>query len=115
MVLTSAFRWSIVANAWCLTLRWKQEGHINVLEAQAFFAHIRRVLRDPTLRSCRLVVNVDSQVLYFAVGKGHSPSTELNRVLRRLMALQLAADVALFLLWTISAWNWADKPSRRAA
>ena len=97
-----------------LSFRWKTEAHINVLEAQAFFAHVRRILRDPLLRSCRLVVVVDSQVLFYAVGKGRSPSTQLNRVLRRLMPLLLAADVALFPLWTISAWNWADKPSRRA-
>ena len=97
-----------------LSFKWKKEAHINVLEAQAFFAHVRRILRDPLLRSCRLMVVVDSQVLFYAVGKGRSPSTQLNRVLRRLMPLLLAADVALFPVWTISAWNWADKPSRRA-
>ena len=79
-----------------LSFKWKQEGHINVLEAQALFAHIRRILRDPTLRSCRLLVVIDSQVLYYALGKGRSPSCQLNRVLRRLMALLLACDAALF-------------------
>ena len=97
-----------------LSFKWKQEGHINVLEAQACFAHIRRILRDPTLRSCRILVVLDSQVLYFALGKGRSPSTQLNRILRRVMALSLAADVMLYPIWTISAWNWADRPSRRA-
>lgn len=96
-----------------LSFRWKSDGHINILEAQAFFAHARRILRDPAMRSCRLLVVVDSQVLYYVLGKGRSASTQLNRVLRRLMALQLATDSALLPIWTISPWNWADKPSRR--
>eukprot|EP00435_Cladocopium_sp_Y103_P017142 s2265_g4.t1 len=96
-----------------LSFKWKQEAHINVLEAQALFAHFRRVLRDPTLRSCRLLVVIDSQVLFYALGKGRSPSTQINRVLRRLMALMLACDALIYPLWTISAWNWADRPSRR--
>eukprot|EP00438_Fugacium_kawagutii_P032818 Skav214751 [mRNA] locus=scaffold983:190131:202825:- [translate_table: standard] len=75
-----------------LSFRWKAEAHINVLEAQALLAHVRRVLRDPTMRSCRIMVVIDSQVLYFALGKGRSPSTQLNRILRRLMALMLATD-----------------------
>ena len=96
-----------------LSFPWKVDSHINVLEAQALFAHVRKVLRDPTMRSCRLMIVVDSQVLYYALGKGRSPSTQLNRVLRRLMALVIASDVMVFPIWTISSWNWADKPSRR--
>lgn len=74
-----------------LSFIWKVDGHINILEAQAFFAHARRVLRDPSMRSCRLLIVVDSQVLYFALGKGRSASLQFNQVLRRLIALQLAA------------------------
>ena len=96
-----------------LSFKWKAEAHINVLEAQALLSHVRRMLREGTFRSCRVLIVIDSQVLYFALGKGRSPSTQLNRVLRRLMAMELAADVALFPVWTISPWNWADKPSRR--
>eukprot|EP00438_Fugacium_kawagutii_P024080 Skav212943 [mRNA] locus=scaffold374:499856:502796:- [translate_table: standard] len=48
----------------------------------------RRILRNPAMRHCRLMVVVDSQVLYYALGKGRSASVQLNRVLRRLMALQ---------------------------
>ena len=50
---------------WCeaFSFRWKQEAHINVLE-------LCPILRDPWLRSCKLVVVVDSQVLSYAVGKG---------------------------------------------
>ena len=106
-----AYRW-----VWrdVLSFRWQQEGHINVLEAQSLFAHMRRMAREPDFQHCRVLTVVDSQVLYYAIGKGRSPATRLNRILRRLMALQLAADVTVLPIWTISAWNWADRPSRRA-
>ena len=97
----------------CLSFRWKKDGHINELEAHALIAHLRRVTRSEVGVGARLIFVVDSQVIFFAVSKGRSPSSRLNRILRRLMALQLASDTYLFPLWTISAWNWADIPSRR--
>lgn len=105
-----AYRW-----LWrdVLSFRWRQEGHINELEFQAFLAHIRRVLREPDMRHKRVFVVVDSQVLYYALGKGRSPSTRLNRVLRRLAAISLAGDLYTLPIWTLSAWNFADRPSRR--
>ena len=111
MVPYPALRW-----LWreTLSFKWKKEAHINVLEGQALLSHVRRMLRDTSFRGCRMLVVVDSQVLFFALGKGRSPSSQLNRILRRLMAMELAADLALFPIWTISPWNWADKPSRRS-
>lgn len=112
MVPYPALRW-----VWreVLSYRWKHDGdHINVLEAQAHFTHLRRISRENQNHHSRLFVVVDSQVLFYAVGKGRSPSIRLNRVLRRLMALTVAADLNVLPIWTISAWNWADKPSRRA-
>lgn len=112
MVPYPALRW-----VWreVLSYRWKHDGdHINVLEAQALFTHVRRISRENQNHQTRIFMVVDSQVLFYAVGKGRSPSVRLNRVLRRLMALTLAADIVILPIWTISAWNWADKPSRRA-
>lgn len=54
---------------------------------------------------CVLVV-LDSQVLYSALGKGRSPARILNR-----MALLFAENLYIFLIWTLSAWNYVDKPS----
>lgn len=42
----------------------KADAHINVLDAQALFAHVRRVLGDLTVRGCRIPIVIDSQVLY---------------------------------------------------
>eukprot|EP00438_Fugacium_kawagutii_P033385 Skav211631 [mRNA] locus=scaffold2262:105332:110360:+ [translate_table: standard] len=106
-----AYRW-----VWrdVLSFKWKQDAHINELESLALVAHIRRLLKDPAVLQTRLLVVVDSQVLYFALGKGRSPAKRLNKILKRLSALQLAADVYVLPIWTLSAWNFADNPSRRA-
>ena len=96
-----------------MAFKWKQEGHINELEAQALASHVRRILREDGMQQVRVMVVLDSQVLYFALGKGRSPARRLNRILRRVMALSLAGDLYLFPIWTLSAWNYADKPSRQ--
>ena len=87
-----------------MAFKWKQEGHINELEAQALAAHVRRILREDGMQQVRVMGVLDSQVLYFALRR-------LNRILRRVMAL--AGDLYLFPIWTLSAWNYADKPSRQ--
>eukprot|EP00438_Fugacium_kawagutii_P026465 Skav202776 [mRNA] locus=scaffold326:329563:334590:- [translate_table: standard] len=105
-----AYRW-----LWRETMSYKrkQDAHINELETQALVAHIRRLLKEPCVFKVKLMVIVDSQVLFYAVGKGRSPSLRLNRLLRRLAALALAGDLYVFPVWTLSAWNYANNPSRR--
>lgn len=111
MVPYPAYRW-----LWrdTLSFRWKQEAHINELETQALIAHVRRLLREDEVKQVRVMIVVDSQVLFYAIGKGRSPSKRLNRLLRRLSALQLLGDLYVLPIWTLSAWNFADWPSRRA-
>ena len=106
-----AYRW-----LWrdTLSYRWKNESHINELEGQALIAHVRRLLREPDVKHLRMFIVVDSQVLYFAMGKGRSPAKRLNKLLKRLACLCLMADIYVFGIWTLSAWNHADIPSRRA-
>lgn len=106
-----AYRW-----LWrdVLSFKWKQEAHINELEAQALVAHVKRLLREGENQCLRFLVVVDSQVLYYAVGKGRSPSRRLNRILKRLSSLVLFGDIYVLPVWTLSAWNYADIPSRRA-
>ena len=72
------------------------------------------ILRQASNFHTRHMIVVDSQVLYFALGKGRSPSRRLNRILKRVTALALMTDTYLFPIWTLSAWNHADNPSRRA-
>ena len=105
-----AYRW-----LWrdMMSFRWRQEAHINVLEAQALLAHVRRPLREWSSKKKRFFIVVDSQFFFYAMGKGRSASTRLNRLLRRLNAMVVAGDLYLFPVWTLSAWNFADRPSRR--
>ena len=106
-----AYRW-----LWrdTLSYRWKQEAHINELETQAMIAHVRRLLKEEDVQQVRLLIVIDSQVLFYAVGKGRSPAKRINRLLRRLTALALMGDLYILPIWTLSAWNFADRPSRRA-
>lgn len=110
MVPYPAYRW-----LWreAMAYRWKQDGHINELETQALVSHIRRLLKESAVASVKLMVVIDSQVLFYCLGKGRSPSQRLNRLLKRLMALELAGDIYVLPVWTLSAWNYADNPSRR--
>lgn len=55
---------------------------------------------------------LDSMVTRGCLAKGRSSSPRLNRVLRRCAAYLLGSDMYQFPLWTISRWNFADKPSR---
>ena len=91
-----------------LSFRWKQGAHINELETQVLIAHVRRLLQEDEVKQVRLMIEVDSQVLFYAIGKGHSPSKRLNRLMRRLTALQLMSDLYVLPIWTLSAWNFAD-------
>lgn len=52
-----AYRW-----VWrdTLSYRWKQDAHINELECQALIAHVRRLLKEPSVSQARLMVVVDS-------------------------------------------------------
>ena len=77
-------------------------------------AHVRRLLKEEDVQHVRLLIVIDSQVLFYAIGKGRSPAKRINRLLRRLTALALMGDLYILPVWTLSAWNFADRPSRRA-
>ncbi len=105
-----AFRWYWKT---ILSYQWAETQHINVLEATAVLAELRRRVRDPTMLGKRFINIIDSMVVYFALTKGRSGSKRLNRTLRRIMAISLASRTTPVSLWTLSKWNFADKPSRR--
>ena len=96
-----------------LSYPWKQEDHINELELQAFIVMVRRRVRKASRHHSRYLHIVDSAVTRGAVAKGRSTSRRLNRLLRKVAAMTLAADVYPLTAWTISRWNFADLASRR--
>ena len=107
---TWMWAWKIVA-----AYPWQVPGHINVLELQAVCDYCRRGVQCGTLHGKRFLHVVDSMVTACVVAKGRSSSRVLNRALRRLAAHLLAGDAYPFLVWTLSGWNCADRPSRWTA
>ncbi len=91
---------------------WKQSGHINVLELIAFFNYFLSLASFSDRHGHRLLHVLDSRVCSCVLSKGRSSSKLLNRVLRRILGVSLAADFYVLPLWTISAWNFADAGSR---
>jgi hypothetical protein len=94
---------------------WRSPQHINVLELIAVLNYFRAWLCDGGNRSIRTLHVVDSRVVSCVIAKGRSSSIMLNRVLRRLAGLTLAADTYIVPVWTISAWNFSDDGSRAVA
>ena len=93
--------------------RWRQPQHINTLEVSAFLVEIRRRARDPSMVGGRFINVTDSQVTFHCLTKGRSSSAKLNRLVRRVAAVSLVADLTPFHVWTISKWNFADYGSRK--
>jgi hypothetical protein len=91
---------------------WRQDGHIKELELNAFAVFLKRRSRSRGKQHTKFFHVLDSMVCRGALAKGRSSSKRLNRVLRRCSALLLAMDGYCYPLWTISAWNFADKPRR---
>ena len=104
-----AFRWDWqVVEAY----PWKKKQHITILEVLAFLNHIRGKCTSTNFLHKRFFHILDSQVGAAVLTKGRSSSKELNLQLRKCAALYLARDLYPLFAWTLSQWNFADKPSR---
>ncbi|CAE7682373.1 UVR8 [Symbiodinium sp. CCMP2592] len=93
------------------SIRRRHPAHINVLEGEAFVLWLRWFLRSRRRHRTRAVVLVDSAVWLGAAAKGRS-STQLNRLLRKAAALELAGELQVHLVLVPSAENPSDSPSR---
>jgi hypothetical protein len=91
---------------------WQQHQHINVLELLAFFNYFRSLAALSSSHSQRFLHVLDSRVCSCVLSKGRSSSKLLNRLLRRILGVSLAADLYVLPLWTVSAWNFSDAGSR---
>ena len=107
-ISSKKWRWKTV-----LGYPWGQRGrHINEYELQALLSLSKWHARSARNIGTRLGVLTDSQVAMSVAAKGRSSSATLNRVLRRLDALLLAAFLQPFYGYVTSADNPADVPSR---
>jgi len=90
---------------------WRVGQHITLLEAHAVLLWLRKLLRH-SFAHRRLLHVLDSYVCVATIAKGRSSSIRLNRILRRIAALLLFADLSLHPLWTRSELMPMDAPSR---
>ena len=104
-----AMRWNWKTQ---MAYAWRHEGHINELEMLAVAVFLKRRGRTKGKMHSRFFHVLDSMVTRGCLAKGRSSSRRLNRVARRCSAYLLAQDSYMFPLWSISQWNFADRPSR---
>jgi len=99
-------------------VRWKKIGvpwnptHVTLGEADAavWAAHDR--LRRPGDDGCRFVHPMDSAAMIGAFTKGRSSSHSINERCRAMCSINLCGGHEPFYIWTPSAENPADDPSR---
>ncbi|CAK0898088.1 unnamed protein product, partial [Prorocentrum cordatum] len=105
------WKWRVV-----VSMAWpgRSSTHINVRELQAATAAIRWRARKVAQHGSRFLHLVDSQVVAAIVTKGRSSSRKLQPILRRWMAVVVAADMYPLIGYVVSEDNPADEPSRPA-
>ena len=86
--------------------------HINAKELRAHFEAIRWRARASSQLGSRFAHLCDSQVVTAVLVKGRSPSRQSQREVRRVTAVQLAANLCLFHAFVSASTTPADKPSR---
>ena len=74
---------------------WQVPQHINVLELLAFFNYVRAWSASPAAHGLRYFHILDSRLCACVLAKGRSSSHALNRILRRIASVLLAADLTL--------------------
>jgi hypothetical protein len=109
MTLKTDYRWSeIISYTWRNT-----DEHINALELRAAILACRWILSHPSSARKRVMLVIDSAVVYYVMRKGRSSSSPLLAVYRRLSSLLLASGLNITPIWVPSAANPADEASRR--
>jgi hypothetical protein len=108
MTLKTDYRWSEI-----ISYTWRMEEHINFLELRAAILACRWILSHPSSARKRVMLVIDSAVVYYIMRKGRSSSSPLLAVYRRLSSLLLASGLNITPIWVPSAANPADEASRR--
>ena len=89
-------RWTTLIAA-----QWRYSEHINILEARALSAALRRVLSSRHAMRRKLLTLCDSLVVVYATRKGRSSKYPLLRRLREIASLVWLGDSALYQLHCI--------------
>ncbi len=95
------------------SVRLGRDAHVNVQELRAMKGELKDLALSQEGEG-RHIDGVDSRVALGAWSKGRSSSWQLNAVLQGSMGYSIAGRRRMFGLWTESASNPADDPSREA-
>ncbi|CAE7407977.1 unnamed protein product, partial [Symbiodinium sp. CCMP2592] len=104
--LAGLHRWSVTESK-----PFRKRQHINILELEVIHREYSDLVSQ-VKGGLRCVNLTDSRVVLGAVAKGRSSSRNLNRVLRRCLALSLAGQKILYNVWVSTHANPSDFPSR---
>ena len=105
---TRLWRWRTVVQ-----FSWKEAAHINELELRAFLSAFRWRPRSGQAFGCRFLHLLDSAVSIAVLTKHRSSSIRLNRVARKVDALELGSGCQGWFGFCRSSQNPADAPSRQ--
>ena len=95
-----------------LSYKWKQQGHITLLESVAVLDLLKKLTRTAEVTNKKVILMVDNQGVVGILAKGRSSARMMQNPLRRITALQLASNVRLLVVWVKTEWNPGDGPSR---
>jgi hypothetical protein len=101
-------RWATIISA-----HWQHPCHINALELQSVLLAMKWWLSRAQSIDSRLLLAVDSSVVYYSLKKGRCSSPAMLSLLRRFSSLVLASGVTVLPVWVPSALNPADSASRK--
>jgi len=90
---------------------WESPDHITMLEGQAYFLYLRRMVRSG-ISNRRFLHVFDSFSFAMALAKGRSSARRMNGLLRRIGSLQLFAALTPMPLWTDTQQMPMDYASR---
>jgi hypothetical protein len=93
---------------------WREAAHINELEMRAYLSAFKWRLRSGRNVNIKFLHLLDSQVSISVLTKHRSSSIRLNRVARKVDALELASGSKGFFAFCRSSKNPADAPSRKS-
>ena len=94
-----------------LQFTWREAAHINELEMRAYLSAFQWRLRKASNIGRKFLHLLDSQV---SIGVQHRSSRRLNRVARKVAALELASGTLGIFAFVRSAGNPADAPGHKS-
>ena len=92
--------------------RARYQAHAGDLEAAGMALLVKWLLRSLQRLWRRIVVLVDAKAMLYAAQRGRTSARSIQKVLRRLAALQIPGNLRLHFLYVPSEDNPADAPSR---